>query len=83
MIRGQLVSYTSARKKAVTTQTEQLEKKLINLEQSHKHLPTEENKGKLNALGTSLNLIQIQHVKNVCFSPDNIILNMAISPAGS
>lgn len=41
VIRGQLISYTSAKQKTVTKQTEQLKKALINLEQS----PTEKNRG--------------------------------------
>lgn len=35
VIRGQLISYTSARKKYIIKQTEQVKKELINLEQCH------------------------------------------------
>lgn len=67
MIRGQLISYTSARKKTVTKQTEQFKKELVNLEQSHKQSPTDENLRKLNPVRNSLNLIQTEHIKKLLF----------------
>ena len=67
VIRGQLISYTSAKKKSIINQTEQLKKELINLEQCHKQSPTEENLKKLNAARSSLNLIQTEHIKKLLF----------------
>lgn len=36
VIRGQLISYTAARKKSITKKTERFKRELINLERSHK-----------------------------------------------
>ena len=67
VIRGQLISYTAAKKKSITEKTEQLKRELINLEQSHKQSPTEENLRKLNVARTNLNLIQTEHIKQFLF----------------
>ncbi len=67
VIRGHLISYTSARKKAVTEQTEQLKKELTSLEQSHKHSSTEENTRKLNVVRPKLDHIETEHIKKLTF----------------
>lgn len=68
VIRGQLISYASAKKKkSITKQAEQLKKELIYLEQCHKQSPTEENLRKLYAARTNLNLIQTEHIKKLLF----------------
>lgn len=67
VIRGQLISYTAAKKKYFTKKTEQLKRELINLEQSHKHSPKEENLRKLNVARTNLNLIQTERIKKLLF----------------
>lgn len=67
VIRGQLISYASAKKKSITKQAEQFKKELIDLEQCHKQSPTEENLRKLYAARTNLNLIQTEHIKKLLF----------------
>lgn len=67
VIRGHLISYTSARKKAANERASQLQKELTTLEQSHKQAPTEDNLRKLNAVKTDLNLIQTEQVKKLLF----------------
>lgn len=63
VIRGQLISYTSARKKNITKQTELLTKELVNLETLQS--PTDENLKKLNDVRNSLNLTQTEHIKKL------------------
>jgi len=58
VIRGQLISYTSAKRKSIIKQTEQLKKELFNLEQCHKRSPTEENLRNLNTVRTNLNAVR-------------------------
>lgn len=67
VLRGQLISYASARKKKINKQTEQLKTELSCLEQLHKQSPTEANKKKLNTVRNSLNLLQIDHAKKLLF----------------
>lgn len=67
VIRGHLISYTSAKKKAANERATQLQKELYISEKSHKQAPTEENLLKLNTVRASLNLVQTEHVKRLLF----------------
>lgn len=82
-VRGQMISYTTAKKKSILKQTEQLNKELINIEHSHKQSPTEENLKKLNAVRTTLNLVQTEHIKKLMSLPDSNIMCTVINPADS
>lgn len=67
VIRGHLISYTSAIKKAANERASQLQKELTTLEQSHKQSPTEENLRNLKAVRANLNIIQTEKVKKLLF----------------